>query len=56
MLTEARPVIVGRDGPDPASFVQEINTDLTAMLGDGTLPELSRSRFGGFDLSHPPVR
>ena len=55
VLTEGRPVIARDGGRDPASLIAEIDSMLETMRDDGTLADLSRSRFGGLDLTHPPT-
>ena len=51
IFVEARPVIALRGGRDPADLIAEIDRILAAMRSDGTLADLSRSRFGGLDLT-----
>jgi len=53
IFTEARPVIAVNGERDPAGLIAEIDRILAAMRSDGTLADLSRSRFGGLDLSQP---
>jgi ABC-type amino acid transport substrate-binding protein len=53
IFTEARPVIAVNGQQDPAGLIAEIDRILAAMRSDGTLADLSRSRFGGLDLSQP---
>jgi ABC-type amino acid transport substrate-binding protein len=55
ILTEGRQVIAVSGQRDPASLITEIDRILAAMLSDGTLADFSRSRFGGLDLSQPPI-
>ena len=55
VVTEARGVIAPRDGRDPAGLMSEIDRVIAAMQSDGTIADLSRSRFGGLDLSLPPA-
>jgi polar amino acid transport system substrate-binding protein len=51
IFTEGRPVIAVRGERDPAGLLAEIDRILAAMRSDGTLADLSRSRFGGLDLT-----
>jgi polar amino acid transport system substrate-binding protein len=55
IFTEERPVIAVSGQRDPASLMAEIDRILAAMRSDGTLPNFSRSRFGGLDLSQPAI-
>lgn len=55
ILTEARPAIAVRGERDPAGLIDEIDRILAAMRSDGALADLSRSRFGGLDLTQPPA-
>ncbi len=56
IVVEARPVIAVLGERDPAGLMVEIDRILAAMRSDGSLADLSRSRFGGLDLSQPPTR
>ncbi|MEO6208304.1 MAG: transporter substrate-binding domain-containing protein [Candidatus Limnocylindrales bacterium] len=56
IFVEARPVIALRGEREPAGLIAEIDRILAAMRSDGTLADLSQSRFGGLDLSQPPTR
>ena len=51
IFVEARPVIALLGGRDPADLIAEIDRILAAMRSDETLADLSRSRFGGLDLT-----
>lgn len=53
IFTEARPVIAVNGQRDPASLIAEIDRILAAMRSDGTLADISRSRFGGVDMTEP---
>jgi ABC-type amino acid transport substrate-binding protein len=53
-LVEERDVLAARGGPDPTSLLDDIDAQIRAMQADGTLVRLSRSRFGGTDLTMPP--
>lgn len=55
IVVEARPVIAVRGERDPAGLIDEIDRILAAMRSDGALADLSRSRFGGLDLTQPPT-
>ena len=55
VVTEARGVIAPHDGRDPTALMSQIDQVIAAMQSDGTIGDLSRSRFGGLDLSRPPA-
>jgi polar amino acid transport system substrate-binding protein len=55
IVVEARPVMAMRGERDPAGLIDEIDRILAAMRSDGALADLSRSRFGGLDLTQPPT-
>lgn len=55
VVTEARGVIALRGERDPTGLISEIDRVIAAMRSDGTIADLSRSRFGGLDLSRPPA-
>ena len=51
---EARAAIALRTA-HPDAFIAEVNAAISAMLADGTLGQLARNRFGGYDVTTPPV-
>ena len=53
-IIEERYLIVDRDAGDVRSLLAEIDAAIEAARADGTLADLARSRFGGYDLSAPP--
>ncbi len=56
VLYEGRTIVADRTGADPDTMIREIQRVLDSMRDDGTLADLSARRFGGEDLSVPPVR
>jgi polar amino acid transport system substrate-binding protein len=50
---EARAAIALRTA-HPDAFIAEVNAAISAMLADGTLGQLARNRFGGYDVTTPP--
>jgi polar amino acid transport system substrate-binding protein len=56
VITEGRAVIALGGERDPAGLIAEIDRLFVAMRDDGTLADLSRSRFGGLDLSQTPTQ
>jgi ABC-type amino acid transport substrate-binding protein len=53
VLTEPRTIVAARNGPDPTGLLAEVDRVLVGMRTDGLLADLSRSRFGGQDLTAP---
>lgn len=53
-ITEERSLFVDRDAGDAAALLTELDAAIEAARADGTLADLARSRFGGYDLSAPP--
>lgn len=51
---EGRALLVRTGEPDSTSLVAALNDAIAVLRADGTLSSLSRSRFGGQDLSVPP--
>ena len=51
---EARAAIALRTA-HPDAFIAEVNAAISAMLADGTLGQLARNRFGGYDVTTPPA-
>ena len=47
--------VVGALELQPGSLMVEVDQAITQMLDDGTLSNLSKNRFGGYDLSRPPA-
>jgi ABC-type amino acid transport substrate-binding protein len=52
--SEPRVVIAGL-ASQPGSLMAQVDNALGALLGDGTLTQLSQNRFGGYDLTRPPA-
>ncbi|HEY4571120.1 MAG TPA: transporter substrate-binding domain-containing protein, partial [Kribbella sp.] len=54
---ESRSVVVHRSSPtaaDPSDLLSAVDDAFVSMRTNGTLTRLSRSRFGGFDLTTTP--
>jgi ABC-type amino acid transport substrate-binding protein len=54
VLTESRTFVATRSGADPSALFGQIDAVLSVLRADGTLGDLSRSRFGGTDLTQLP--
>jgi len=52
---EPRSIIASRDPRDPTALLLAIDRALDELRADGTLSQLSGNRFGGIDLTTPPV-
>jgi polar amino acid transport system substrate-binding protein len=55
VTSEPRSVLVDRQAGDPTALIHEIDRAIQSARDDGTLADLSRRYFGGYDLTVAPA-
>jgi ABC-type amino acid transport substrate-binding protein len=55
VTSEPRSVLVDRQAGDPTALIHEIDGAIASARDDGTLADLSRRYFGGYDLTVAPA-
>jgi ABC-type amino acid transport substrate-binding protein len=55
VTSEPRSVLVDRQAGDPTALIHEIDRAIQSARDDGTLTDLSRRYFGGYDLTVAPA-